>query len=172
MENNAGAIKETDFLFDNNSRRGEIIRSPEQSGKFAPATPPILFRKCSICKKTKSIKNFPKAKRYKWNTRSFCKNCKNILQASYLAKFPWYKTSRAIRVRCSRGGAYYKRGIKNFLTPTNLKYLWLRDKAYLMERPSIDRINSKQHYAITNCRYVELKINLKRTLAQKAKEGL
>jgi hypothetical protein len=66
-----------------------------------------------------------------------------------------------ILVRCyyNKKHPYYKKGIRNFLTIENLEYLWHRDKANLMDRPSIDRLDSKGHYTLENCRYRELREN-------------
>ena len=48
------------------------------------------------------------------------------------------------------------------LTKEQVKEIWFRDKAYLMKRPSIDRINRKKGYFYKNCRYLEFLDNLKR----------
>ena len=42
------------------------------------------------------------------------------------------------------------------------KKLWFRDKAYEMNRPSIDRIDPKGDYTYNNCRYLELSENISR----------
>jgi hypothetical protein len=55
---------------------------------------------------------------------------------------------------------YYDKGIKCRITIDELKYLWFRDKAYLMEKLSIDRRNSTKDYTLDNCRYTELRINV------------
>jgi hypothetical protein len=55
---------------------------------------------------------------------------------------------------------YYKHGIKLFMTPEDFKFLWFRDKAYALDRPSIDRIDPKGHYTLDNCRYIELLENI------------
>lgn len=68
----------------------------------------------------------------------------------------WIKTYNSIVGRCNhKDSRYYKRGIKCFITKEELKQLWFRDKAYLMKKPSIDRINNDQHYTHENCRYIE-----------------
>lgn len=73
---------------------------------------------------------------------------------------PWEKTHQRIQVRCcyDKKSSYYGR-IKNYLKIKDLKYLWFRDKAYLMKTPSIDRMDSKGNYTLENCRYIELKEN-------------
>lgn len=81
----------------------------------------------------------------------------------YNDSHPWLKTYRNIQRRCNlpktnRNYKYY-RGVVNFLTPSDLKSLWERDKAHLLKQPSIDRIDPKGHYTFENCRYIELKQN-------------
>lgn len=56
---------------------------------------------------------------------------------------------------------YGGRGIKNFLTLNDLRFLWERDSAGTMIRPSIDRKNADGHYAVGNCRFIEFGDNCK-----------
>lgn len=76
-----------------------------------------------------------------------------------IEKKPWLATRSFILARCSNHPRYYGKGIKNFLTIKDLEYLWFRDKAFTMERPSIDRINPVGNYILDNCRYLEWKDN-------------
>lgn len=81
-----------------------------------------------------------------------------------MSKHPWTNTLHAINQRCYNKKSYgYKwygeKGIINLLTEDDLKYLWMRDKAYLLEIPSIDRIESDKDYTLNNCRYIERKLN-------------
>ena len=85
----------------------------------------------------------------------------------YRRQPPWYKTLCYIGKRCGmvgkhKRGEYTKNGIKNFLTKEDLKFLWFRDKAYLMKRPSIDRVDGRGNYTLENCRYIELVANASR----------
>ena len=88
------------------------------------------------------------------------KEKRKINKIKYYNSHPWMKTFHNIIKRCSyKKHHYYKKGIKNFLTQEDIKYLWSRDRAYLLKKPSIDRIDSKRNYTLENCRYIELSDN-------------
>ena len=79
-------------------------------------------------------------------------------------KSPWLKTYYAIGARCNNPKnkcfKYYgERGIKRLITVEELKFLWFRDKAYLMLIPTIDRKNNDGDYTFENCRYLEMGLN-------------
>ena len=65
----------------------------------------------------------------------------------------------SIKKRCSSWPGYVKKGIKNFLTLDDLKYLWDRDKGSTMKQASIDRIDNNGHYVLENCRFIEMSEN-------------
>lgn len=79
---------------------------------------------------------------------------------------PWIICYCKIQQRCHNPKDtsyknYGKKGIKNLFTSSEeIKFLWFRDKAYLMQRPSIDRINNDGNYELSNCRFIELKENI------------
>jgi len=79
----------------------------------------------------------------------------------YYKKYPYKKTLRNIKYRCSnpkdRKYKYYGgKGIKCFLTLDQIKYLWERDRAFQMARPSIHRTNPVGNYTIENCQFIEM----------------
>jgi hypothetical protein len=85
---------------------------------------------------------------------------------------PWFNTYRAVYSRCRVAGNhkfkwYGGRGIELRMTSDDFKTLWMRDKAYLMKEPSIDRMDSNGHYELSNCRYIELKKNIGRNNKEK-----
>ncbi len=80
---------------------------------------------------------------------------------------PLYKLLNNINQRCNypkdKKYKYYGgKGIKNFLTLEDLKYLWNRDRAGLMKQPSIDRKNGNGNYTIENCQFIEMEANRKK----------
>lgn len=89
-------------------------------------------------------------------------------------KLPWVKTYYAIYSRLARSrnlekwGNKYRCyvGIEMYMTPTDLKMLWERDNAENLISPSIDRKNSKDHYTVENCQYIEMKINRAKVINQ------
>lgn len=119
---------------------------------------------CTKCKIKKQITEFYKNPNVKCELSSWCKNCQKISMQNLHKKYPWKRTLHDIKARCenpkTNSYKYYGlKGIKNYLTIKNIKYLYKRDKAYNMIQPSIDRINSKKNYTLKNCRYIEKRIN-------------
>lgn len=97
---------------------------------------------------------------YKEKNKATLKRKKRIYSAIYMFYKPWSKTLSNILKRCKPGGIYHKHGIKNFLNMKDLAYLWKRDNAHKMKKPSIDRKNPYDHYTFTNSRYIELRENI------------
>ena len=125
----------------------------------------MKLKECSRCKEKKSISAFYKNNNTKDKLTYYCKNCIKLYynfterNQKYYKKHPWAKTQRNILSRLKNNPRY--KNILNFLKVKDLKLLWFRDKAYLMERPSIDRINPDGHYVLDNCRFIELRENQK-----------
>jgi hypothetical protein len=122
---------------------------------------------CSKCGIEKFLSEFPPDNRNKDKRAACCRECKNLLENIKHKRFPWIKTLYDIKQRCNNpNNKFYKyyggRGIKCLITAEELKYLWFRDKAYLLNRQSIDRIDNNGDYCLENCRYIELSENSKR----------
>ena len=126
--------------------------------------------KCPNCKKDKPPNGF-------WRNHYYCKQCasfkfsqwrlankekRNQYARQRYKEKPWAKTlgnisSRMANISLYKNKSYKRNNIKNLLTLNQLKYLWFRDKAYLLKQPSIHRINPQNDYTQENCRYVECK---------------
>ena len=83
---------------------------------------------------------------------------------------PWIVTYKGIHDRIRKKlPAYAHVEIKMGIP--ELKFLWFRDKAYLLKKPSIDRIDPDGHYEVTNCRYIELSENSRNARRPKNRIG-
>jgi len=117
------------------------------------------MKSCYKCKQEKPLSEFRQYKsgKNKGNYYSYCGECSSEYHKERRLKEPWYGTLISIKLRCNNTKRnWYKRGIKCLITLEELKYLWFRDKAWLLERPSVDRIDNDGHYILDNCRYIEL----------------
>jgi hypothetical protein len=82
---------------------------------------------------------------------------------------PWKLIYWDIKKRCiSKGSSNHKyyidKGIECLISEEEVKYLWFRDKAYLMEQPSIDRKNSNGNYTFDNCQFLEFDENRRKAV--------
>ena len=89
----------------------------------------------------------------------------------YLTENPWLKSYFSIRKRCTQLGSmgynyYGGKAIKCLLTIQDVRNLWFRDKANLMDKPNLHRKNHNKNYTISNCEFVEKKEHPKIKIAQ------
>ena len=92
---------------------------------------------------------------------------KKMIGNEYVSNLPWWKSYSGAKQRCENPNShnfkrYGARGIKFEITPEQMNELWLRDKAHLMKKPSIDRIDNDGNYSFENCRFLEGSANTKR----------
>lgn len=132
-----------------------------------------FLRKCSSCNNVKNLDCFYSRKN---SIRSECKKCENKRVYFYRKNKPWVRTLESIKYRCNNKNSpkyhrYGERGIKCLITKEEVKFLWFRDKAYLLKKPSIDRINNDGNYELSNCRYIETSENSRKDKIKK-KEGI
>lgn len=98
----------------------------------------------------------------------------------FYAKNPWYRHWQSAKQRCNNPKAssyeyYGGRGIRCLLTQEEIAFLWFRDKAAKLRRPSLDKIDSDMDYTVANCRFIELSENCskgKRDQITRARRGL
>lgn len=80
---------------------------------------------------------------------------------------PWLSSYACAKKRCECPSQinykfYGGRGIKFNLTLEEVKDLYLRDEAYNMKQPSLDREDPNKDYVYENCRFIELVENCSR----------
>lgn len=82
-------------------------------------------------------------------------------------KNPWYESWRCAWRRCTDKehksyNRYGGRGIKFLLTKEQVSFMWIRDRAFEMDRPRLDRENVDGNYCLNNCRFITEAANLAR----------
>lgn len=90
---------------------------------------------------------------------------KKTRQAAYKKRKPWVRFVEWARRRCNCTDPeqwfpnYGAKGIICDLTAPQLEIVWRRDRADLMKRPSLDRINPLGNYTFDNVRFIEFNFN-------------
>jgi len=77
---------------------------------------------------------------------------------------PWNLALKNAKQRCNNpNNSHYEwyggKGIEFHLTDKEGELLWNRDKAWLMEHPTIDRKDNNEDYTFDNCQFIEKSIN-------------
>lgn len=75
---------------------------------------------------------------------------------------PWYKFYNRMITRCKPYREYGKRGIKVLVSKDDVRDVWFRDKAYLMDNPSLDRIDGRGDYSKDNIQFIEYLKNIEK----------
>lgn len=126
-----------------------------------------LSSHCIDCCKLYKIKSKKHRSLY-W--KNYYKNKEILLKKSRKTirdNYPWIHIYWNIHTRCNcekfiEFHRYGGRGIKALITQDEIKELWFRDKAWLLERPSIDRIDNDGDYTFENCQFIEISENIRR----------
>ena len=107
-----------------------------------------------------------RAKRLEYAYKYYRLNKAKCIKSTILSrkKNPLIKLLQNMKQRCNypkdKKFKYYGgKGIKCLLTGKDLKFLWFRDKAFLMKQPSIDRKNNSLNYTLDNCQFLEMELN-------------
>src|SRR3990167_10397037 len=110
---------------------------PESMGKKVEGRKE-RFCKCGCGGKTRCKQKRNKYQRI-WASKNRVKT--NRYEKNWIIRKPWYQSyhSAASRVKYP-SHHYYKKHLEFTMTVNDFRYLWFRDKAYKMEKPSIDRI--------------------------------
>jgi hypothetical protein len=121
------------------------------------------FAKYCLSCRIKINKDKQKIRSYKW-WKLNPKKVRDNNRKQMLLK-PWLKSYWAAWTRCTnpknnKNWKYYGgKGIKLLMNKEDFKFLWFRDKAYLLKDPTIDRIKDSGNYTLKNCRFIERKEN-------------
>lgn len=128
-------------------------------------------KQCFMCKQVKLTTSFRKYKSgfNKGQIVSYCNQCEIAYKKNRIKISPWLNRLVNAKARCKSTGNYGARGIKCLITAEEIKKLWFRDKAWLLNKPSIDRIDSNGNYTMENCRFIELDENRRRDRWQSKK---
>lgn len=115
------------------------------------------LKQCPHCTEPKTLSEFCKNKTAKDGLNYYCKEHIRKIRI----KYTWKQILHAIKQRCNNPNAshyeyYGGKGIKCLITEQEIKFLWFRDKAYEMVKPSIDRENSNKDYTFKNCQFIEM----------------
>lgn len=97
-------------------------------------------------------------------------------RAAWRKRNPWSRYVEWARRRCNDSDPesrnfpnYFAKGITCDLTARELKAVWERDRAHLLKKPSLDRIDSMRGYTMFNVRFIEFALNVRMAWDKTAK---
>ena len=111
---------------------------------------------------TEASRRYDERKRQKREPRQFDAQ-------AYPLRLRLQRLLASIHQRCRARKNYAGRGIQCRLNYDQLLFIWKRDGAEKMRRPSIDRRDNDGHYEFANVRFIELAENIRRGV--KIREG-
>ena len=76
-------------------------------------------------------------------------------QAKYRKLYPWKLFYYRAKNRCRKPNGEYSGRVKFLMNMEDFRKLWFRDRAWLLKKPSIDRIDNNGDYVYINCRFIE-----------------
>ena len=120
----------------------------------------VKEKRCSHCKKIFPIKMFCKNKSTNDGFYYICRVCCSNKLRKLTKKSPWLRHYYNARNRPKRYSNYSR--IKFLMSREDFKFIWVRDNASLMKRPSVDRIDNNGNYELSNCKFIELAENNRR----------
>ncbi len=86
-------------------------------------------------------------------------------RAAWKKRNPYARYLEYARRRCNdpkHPSGYFQKGLVCVLTGEQVKFMYDRDGAAKMKKPSIDRIDATLGYSFGNCRFVEFNFNSRR----------
>lgn len=112
-----------------------------------------------------AIQNKEKSRSYAKKWREKNKKHTALKTKEWHKNHPWVVAYNGAKNRCLNPKVhnfhrYGGRGIKLQITKHEVKNLWIRDKAWGMECPTLDRIDNDGNYAFENCRFIEMRENI------------
>lgn len=153
------------------NKRRKLIENGELKLKIAPE------KKCRKCLIIKESEHFPKNKANNDGLAVYCSDCfKEIYKEKSKEKeFKIRRRYNYMHKRCRYEKSYLDKGIKPLLTIDEIRFLWDRDNADLLQVPSLDRIDNNGHYSLENCQFIETAENAIKDrvikVAQKSMDG-
>lgn len=153
------------YMFTDKQREIRLIRAKEWNNNNKD--------RCKQNAKLYYLKNkdyiSSKHKKYVNSHKDKFQNVRN----EWVRKYPWYDSWQACRQRCNnvknpRYSGYGGKGIKCLLTKMDMIFMWTRDNADKMDKPSVDRINNNGDYTLDNCRFIEMWANSKKRIMDNA----